>query len=103
MGIYTSTYRGYEEKVGMKQGTILNQGKTSQSVLSADAADLLAFALRNANASHGGRAFVGGWSMGSGVAWQLAAERPLEVAGLVSFCPWSTLWDVSMSYVSKLV
>jgi len=81
--VHTFAQRGYSP----------NQGWTSQGAVIADSSDLLDSVLNSTVETGGrrGRVIIGGWSMGAGVALQLAAARPEHVAGVVVFCPWKSL------------
>lgn len=79
--VYSTAYRGYSP----------NNGWTSQAALRSDTQKFLDHVLRSTNSTHEGRVILAGWSMGAGVAMQLAAARPEKIAGLLLFSPWSTL------------
>lgn len=81
--VHTFAQRGYSP----------NQGWTSQGATISDSSDFLDSVLNSTVAAGGshGRVIIGGWSLGAGVALQLAAARPEHVAGVVVFCPWMTL------------
>lgn len=79
--LFSTVYRGYKP----------NSGWVSQDGLTQDAQDFLDHALNSTHGSTNGRIILGGWSMGAGVALQLAAARPEHIAGVVVFSPWSSL------------
>lgn len=89
--IYSAAYRGYEP----------NEGWISQRAVTSDAEDLLDFALNHSGATNG-RAFLAGWSMGAGVAVQLASKRPESIAGLMVISPWSTLHEEALDILAPL-
>jgi pimeloyl-ACP methyl ester carboxylesterase len=84
--LFTTAYRGYAP----------NGGFVSQGALTKDAEDFLDHALNSSHGSLDGRVILGGWSMGCGVALQLAAARPDKIAGLILFSPWSSLRTESL-------
>lgn len=90
--VFTSAYRGYSP----------NSGWVSQAALTKDAEDLLDHALNTTHGSLDGRVILGGWSMGAGVASQLAAARPENIAGVALFSPWSTLRQESLNIAAPL-
>lgn len=90
--VYTTAYRGYAP----------NSGFVTQAGLTKDAEDLLDHALNTTHGSLEGRVILGGWSMGAGVASQLAAARPESIAGLILFSPWSTLREESLNIAAPL-
>lgn len=89
---FHTAYRGYTP----------NSGWVTQAGLTNDAIDLLEHALKSSHGSPDGRVILGGWSMGAGVASQLAAARPDRIAGLVLFSPWSTLRQESLNIAAGL-
>jgi len=90
--LFTTAYRGYAP----------NSGFVSQPALTKDAEDFLDHVLNVTNGSHNGKVILGGWSMGSGVAMQLAAARPERIAGLIVFSPWSSLKEESINIAVPL-
>lgn len=82
--IFSYSYRGYDP----------NQGTSSQSKIVGDAEALLDMVLK-LDVYRGGRAIVGGWSLGSAVAIQLAARRPESVAGLIVVSPFDSIADMA--------
>jgi len=79
--LFSTVYRGYKP----------NSGFVTQDGLTKDAQDFLDHALNSTHGSLDGRIILAGWSMGAGVALQLAAARPEHIAGVVVFSPWSSL------------
>lgn len=90
--VHTTSYRGYSP----------NRGWVSQDGLTKDAEDLLDHALNSTHGSLKGRIILGGWSMGAGVACQLAAARPENIAGVVLFSPWSTMRTETLNIAAPL-
>jgi len=89
---FTTAYRGYAP----------NSGWVTQAGLTTDAMDFLDHALNSTHGSQDGRVLLAGWSMGAGVAMQLAAARPDKIAGLIVFSPWSTLRTESLNIAGGL-
>lgn len=90
--LFTTAYRGYAP----------NDGFVTQSGLTKDAEDFLDHVLNVTDAGSDGRVLLGGWSMGCGVALQLAAARPEKIAGVIVFSPWSTLRTESLHIAAPL-
>lgn len=90
--LYTTAYRGYEP----------NSGYVTQRGLTKDASDFLDHALNSTYGSVDGRVILGGWSMGAGVALQLAAARPENIAGVIVFSPWSTMHTEVLNIAAPL-
>jgi pimeloyl-ACP methyl ester carboxylesterase len=89
---FTTAYRGYAP----------NSGWVTQTGLTNDAMDFLDHALNSTHGSQDGRVILAGWSMGAGVAMQLAAARPDKIAGLIVFSPWSTLRTESLNFAGGI-
>lgn len=89
---FTTAYRGYAP----------NSGWVTQTALTNDAMDFLDHALNSTHGSQQGRVILAGWSMGAGVAMQLAAARPDKIAGLLVFSPWSSLRTESLNFAGGI-
>lgn len=85
--LFSTAYRGFKP----------NSGFVTQAGLTKDAQDFLEHALNSTHGSLDGRIILGGWSMGAGVAIQLAAAMPEHIAGLVVFSPWSSLREETLN------
>lgn len=90
--LFTTAYRGYSP----------NHGWVSEAALTSDASDFLDHALNSTHGSLDGRVILCGWSMGAGVASQLAAARPESIAGVILFSPWSTLREETLNVAGPL-
>lgn len=90
---FTTAYRGYYPNVNWI---------TTQREVVADAQRLLDHALSVAPGNVTGKVLIAGWSMGAGVAMQLAAARPEAVAGLLVIAPWSSLRTETLNVLAPV-